>query len=240
MTPLPEQRGARCFVDVTPSGPDPRWHARGLRLYRLRPCRPDDPPAEPRERRAPARTPRLTRPSRDIPEHWPSRVALLSKGCDVLRAQRRILCEMERLIGVAVLLAITLLAAACNGGHRLSAPLQKRIAAMVREKAGSLGDPTVKTAQVYGPATRVALLEASLGQGVSESPHKRRAGFYLIVLHGHFVCRGCPHLRAPSPRGTIATQLWSPTVAAYGVFSLGDRLPASMSRLGKPTVISLG
>jgi hypothetical protein len=193
MTPLPEQRGARCFVDVTPSGPDPRWHARGLRFYRLRPCRPDDPPAEPRERRAPARTPRLTRPSRDIPEHWPRRVALLS--------------------------------AACNGGHRLSAPLQKRIAAMVREKAGSLGDPTVKTAQVYGPATRVALLEASLGQGVSESPHKRRAGFYLIVLHGHFVCRGCPHLRAPSPRGTIATQLWSPTVAAHALLVSGTGCP---------------
>jgi hypothetical protein len=153
--------------------------------------------------------------------------------------QRRILIEMKRLVGVALLVAITLVASACKGGHRLSTPLQKRIAAMAREKASALGDPSVKTAQVYWPASHVALLSASLGQRVSETSREPKARFYLIVLHGHFVCRGCPHLRAPSPHGTIATQLWSPTVAGYDAFSLGRSLPASISNLGKPNVITL-
>ena len=140
---------------------------------------------------------------------------------------------------MAVLVAITLEASACAGGHRLSAPLQKRIAAMARNRASSLGDASVKTAQVYGPATHVALVQASLGQRVSESTHERNARFYLIVLHGHFVCHGCPGPSAAAPRGTIATQVWSPTVG-YGDFGLRGGLPASMSRLGKPTVIRLG
>jgi hypothetical protein len=147
---------------------------------------------------------------------------------------------MKSLTCIAVLAAITLGASACSSSHRLSARLQEQIAAMAREKAVSLGDASVKTAQVYGPASHVALVEASTGQRVSESAHEPKGRFYLIVLHGHFVCHGCTHLTAESPRGTIATQVWSPTVPGYGDFGLMHSLPASMSRLGRPAVIRLG
>jgi hypothetical protein len=147
---------------------------------------------------------------------------------------------MKGLTGVAVLVAITLGASACTGGHRLSAPLQTRIAALARNSASSLGDASVKTAQVYGPAPRVALVEASSGERVSETAHEPKARFYLIVLRGHFVCKWCTRPPgAQSPHGTIATQIWSPQAAGYGDFGLTDSLPASMSRLGKPTVIGL-
>jgi hypothetical protein len=161
--------------------------------------------------------------------------------CDVCVSSAVFWCEMKVLIGVAVLVAITLEASACSGGHRLSASLQKRVAAMARENAGSLGDASVKKTQVYGPATRVTLLEALSGHRVSKSADEPKARFYLIVLQGHFVCRWCPRPPgAASPRGTIATQLWSPT-AGYGELGLRDKgLPASISRLGKPTVMSLG
>jgi hypothetical protein len=168
---------------------------------------------------------------------WPNRARA---ACDVLRVQRRILYTMKGLKGVAVLVAVMLGASACTSSHRLSAPVQKRIAEMAREKARSLGDASVKTAQVYGPASRVALVKASSGERVTETKNERKARFYLVVLHGHFVCDGCPRPPgAQSPHGTIATQVLSPT-ADTGDFGLTDSLPASMSRLGRPTVISLG
>jgi len=111
---------------------------------------------------------------------------------------------------------------------------------MTGTEARSLGDSSVKMAQVYGPASYIALEEASTGQRVSKSANAPKGRFYLIVLHGHFVCDTCSHLTAASIRGTIATQIWSPT-SREGDFGLGHRsLPASMSRLGTPTVISLG
>jgi hypothetical protein len=147
---------------------------------------------------------------------------------------------MGRLIGVAVLVAITLVASACSGGHHLSAHLQKQIAAMTRKETASLGDSSVKTAQVYGPAPAIALDEATSGHRISASAQEPKGRFYLIVLPGHFVCHTCSHLnRGPPPHGTIATQVWSPTVPAYGDFGLRHSLPASMSRLEKPTVIDL-
>jgi outer membrane murein-binding lipoprotein Lpp len=144
---------------------------------------------------------------------------------------------MNRLACVAVVVAITLLASGCTNSHRLSAPLQKRIAAAARERAAALGDASVKTVQVYGPAPYAAIEEASsAGRGVDEP----KGRFYLLVLHGHFVCHSCAGvLGGRPPRGTIARFTWSPTTAGYEIFGLGQSLPASITRLGNPTVISL-
>jgi hypothetical protein len=175
---------------------------------------------------------------------------------------------MKGLAGVVVLVAITLAVSACaashgaaggrrrstiaptnaasvrlvkaSGGDRLPTSLQKRIAAKARRVANSLGDTSVKDAQVYGPAPNAGLEAAWLGQRVNETAHQRKADFYLIVLHGHFVCQWCPRPPgAESPRGTIAAHVWSPT-RGDGLLGLRHSLAASMSRLGKPTVISLG
>jgi hypothetical protein len=100
-----------------------------------------------------------------------------------------------------------------------------------------LGDSSVGTAEVYGPGSRQALVEASSGEWVREIPLERKQRFYLIVLHGHFVCRSCSRpAAAMSPRGTIATVVWSRAQGGTD-FGLVDRLPASMSRLPAPTVI---
>ena len=78
--------------------------------------------------------------------------------------------------------------------------------------ARSLGDPSVKTAQVYGPESRYLLVKASSGDLVQKIARERK-GFYLIGLHGHFVCHGCsrpPGSTVKPPRGKIATEVWSP------------------------------
>jgi hypothetical protein len=90
-------------------------------------------------------------------------------------------------------------------------PSLRRIAATADTAANSLGDPSVKTAEVYGPNSRVVLVKASSADWVRTPASQRKQRFYLIVLRGHFVCQLCS--RPPggtSPRGTIATLVWSP------------------------------
>ena len=126
------------------------------------------------------------------------------------------------LTGSVVLVAATLALSASGGSHRvtvnvgptlfhmtLPSPLVKRLAAEARGAARSLGGRSVKTAQVYGPDSRYLLVKASSGDLVGKNAGK---GFYLIVLHGHFVCGGCtgPVAGAKPARGKIATEVWSP------------------------------
>lgn len=121
----------------------------------------------------------------------------------------------------------------------LPASVQKRIAAQARRTARFLSDPTVATATVFGPSSRVALVRAASGDLVRETARQRRERFYLIVLRGHFVCRTCS---APPggklPRGRIATLVWTPS---QGVTDLGvsNRLRPSISHLGTPTILNL-
>jgi hypothetical protein len=159
---------------------------------------------------------------------------------------------MKTLTGAAVLVAATLALSACGGSHgaisggprllaattTLPAPLAKRFAAEAQGMAKSLGDPAVKTAQVYGPDSRYLLVKASSGDLVEKVGRERR-GFYLIVLHGHFVCGGCtgPVAGAKPARGKIATEVWSLKTGRTD-FGLGNR-PVAMSHLRGPTVIML-
>jgi hypothetical protein len=159
--------------------------------------------------------------------------------------------EMEMPAGLVLLAAATLALSACAGSHRLTsgsgpgpvltklpAPVAKRIAAQGRDLAKSLGDPAVKTAQVYGPDSRYVLVKASSGDLVEKLARERR-GFYLIVLRGRFVCNSCtgPAGAAP-PKGTIATNVWSPTRGGTD-FGLSRGLPAAVSGLPGPTVVEL-
>ena len=140
------------------------------------------------------------------------------------------------------LVAATLGLSACGGGHRaisggprkfepmLPAPLVEQLTAEAKSTARSLGDNSVKTAQVYGPDSRYALVKASSGDLVQKSPRERE-GFYLIVLRGHFVCHSCTGpAGAKAPRGTVATDVWSPRAGGTD-FGLGDHLPAALSHL---------
>src|SRR5436309_817273 len=137
-----------------------------------------------------------------------------------------------RTLGLAALVGLVLAGAGCGGGQShvanasmrpggilvsggelhptLPARLAKRLAAEARDTAKSLGDPSVKTAQVYGPNSRYALVKASSGDLVQRTARERK-NFYLIVLHGHFVCGGCtgPVAGAKPARGKIATEIWS-------------------------------
>jgi hypothetical protein len=98
-----------------------------------------------------------------------------------------------------------------------------------------------KTARVDGPASYAAALKA---WGGATTPNRRKGRYYVIVVHGRFVCGWCPRpaaangRAAPSPRGSITTRLWSPTTGSNGI-GLRTRLPASIARLSRPILISL-
>jgi len=140
---------------------------------------------------------------------------------------------MNVLTAVAALLSVVVLVGAGGGRRHLSAPLRQRITADALRLARSLGDPRpARTARVYGPASYKTALTA-WGGGVT-SPNVRKGRYYVIVVRGRFVFDG--PFRSTS--GTVATRLWSPTTGNNGT-GLGRKLPASMSRLGRPTLIDL-
>jgi hypothetical protein len=152
---------------------------------------------------------------------------------------------MKPLTGLAVLIGATLALAACGGSHAvtitdaapgpvhttLPAPLVKLIHSFRTDKGVSS-----KRAVVYGPDSRYQLVEASSGDLVAKSARERK-GFYLIVLHGHFVGFSHP-AGTKAPHGTIETQVWSATEGVTDT-GIGDRLPAAVSRLHRLAVVTL-
>jgi hypothetical protein len=148
--------------------------------------------------------------------------------------------------GSVVLVAVALALSACGGSHAvtitdgapgpvhttLPAPLVKLI-----HSFSSDSGVTAKRVEVYGPGSRRALVKASSGDLVQKIAAERK-GFFLIVLHGHFVAGLHPH-GAKAPRGTVETQVWS---ATEGVTDTGisNRLPAAVYRLKGPTLVALG
>ena len=150
------------------------------------------------------------------------------------------------LTGSAVLVAVTLALSACGGSHAVTitdaapgpvhttppAPLVKLIHSFSNDSR-----VTTKRVEVYGPGSRRALVKASSGDLVQKIAAERQ-GFYLIVLHGHFV--GFSHPAGTrAPHGTVETQVWS---AAEGVTDTGisNRLPTAVYRLKGPTLVAFG
>ena len=97
------------------------------------------------------------------------------------------------------------------------------------------------TAEVYGPATYLKIFYASGSWCQVEDHWPRRAWresddgwpYYLVVLRGQFVYPG-----PGAPPRSIATLSWSPT-NFMSAFGLRHDLPAALSRLGQPHIISL-
>jgi hypothetical protein len=155
--------------------------------------------------------------------------------------------DVKMLTGSAVLVAATLALSACGGSHMvtvnagpdlvhvtLPAPLVKLIHSFRTDSS-----VTANRVEVYGPGSRRALVRASSGDLVQKLAAERK-GFYVIVLHGHFVAgsSGSRPAGTKAPRGTVETQVWS---AKEGVTDTGisNRLPAAVYRLKGPTLVSV-
>ena len=151
---------------------------------------------------------------------------------------------MKMLTGSAVLVAAMLALPACGGSHAVTitdaAPgsvLHTTLpASLVRLIHSFRSDSglTANRVEVYGPGSRRELVKASSGDLVQKLEAERK-GFYVIVLHGHFVAGSHPQ-GTKAPRGTVETQVWS---AAEGVTDTGisNRLPAALYRLNSPTLV---
>jgi len=116
-----------------------------------------------------------------------------------------------------------------------------KLVIVARTLARSLGDTTVKSARLYGPASyEVALGAFSNG---TTSPNQKQGRFYVIALRGNFVCSKCES--AQSGIWHVATALWTPTGGdtgwgrRAGTGLRRHKLVASMSKLGRPKLISL-
>ena len=150
---------------------------------------------------------------------------------------------MGRLTLIPLVSLVVLACAACGGVKQTAAsgslpsPLVKQIQAEVLKQAVILGASSAKSIEVYGPASHVAIERASSPGSVGGT---RVAGaWYLIVLRGNFAWNGPVPPGAKQPHGKIAMEVWSPKTSAGGGYSLGNRLPKTVSRLKSPTVIDL-
>jgi len=86
-----------------------------------------------------------------------------------------------------------------------------------------------KRVVVYGPDSRYQLVKASSGDLIEKSAREQK-GFYLIVLHGHFVGFSHP-AGAKAPSGTVETQVWSATEGVTDT-GIGDQTCVSTVPLG--------
>ena len=154
---------------------------------------------------------------------------------------------MKMFTSAGVLVAAALALSSCGGSHKvvtttdhipgpvntttLPAPLVKLIHSFSTDTGVSS-----RRVAVYGPDSRYQLVKASSGDLVQKTAPERK-GFYLIVLHGHFVGFSHP-AGTKAPSGTVETQVWS---AKEGVTDtgIGDRLPAAISGLHRLAVVNL-
>ena len=154
----------------------------------------------------------------------------------------------------AALVLCALGVSACAGGHSgakevstdaiqlhesTSGPVPQKLQNFVHSIEAGSSDGPVNEIDVYGPGSRAALVKASSGEVVSESPSQRKKRFYLIVLHGQFVCGSCTGpVGAKAPQGTIETRVWAPSAGGLD-FGISNSLPAAVSRLHRLAVIQL-
>jgi hypothetical protein len=118
---------------------------------------------------------------------------------------------------------------------------RQKLVTVARAMAHNLGDPAVRTARLYGPASYPVALSA-FSDGTT-TPNRKQGRFYVIALRGNFVCTTCGS--GQSGIWHVATTLWTPTGGdtgwgrRAGTGLRRHKLVASMSRLGRPKLISL-
>ncbi|HEY3463180.1 MAG TPA: hypothetical protein VGK62_07010 [Gaiellaceae bacterium] len=134
------------------------------------------------------------------------------------------------LTSAALLVAITVALSGCGGSHRLPAPLLKFIHS---DNKGVTG----KTVEVYGPASRSAVVQASDPSAVIGNTAAERSGCYLIVYHGHFDWHG-PSAGAKQHHYTVLTNVWCAEEGGTD-FGFSNHGCPSGCRLSGPTLVSL-
>jgi hypothetical protein len=154
--------------------------------------------------------------------------------------------DVKMLTGSALLVAAALALSACGSSEAVSIPdaapgsvLHTTLPAPLVKLIHSFRTDSSVTAnrvEVYGPGSRRGLVKASSGDLVQKVAAERK-GFYVLVLHGHFVAGSHP-TGTKAPSGTVETQVWS---AAEGVTDTGisNRLPAAVYRLNGPTPVRI-
>jgi hypothetical protein len=122
-----------------------------------------------------------------------------------------------------------------SGYNALGPPLRN----FVRSVIAAPSDGPINEIDVYGPASRAALVKASSGDIVVMGAREARQRFYLIVARGQFVCRGCsgPAGHKP-PHGTIETRVWSQAEGGTD-FGICSGLPAAMAKLHRLATVRL-
>jgi hypothetical protein len=111
-----------------------------------------------------------------------------------------------------------------------------KVASLARGMATSLGDSHVTTAWVI-ETTKDAAENAMTPGAIPPDRHNPRA--YLVLIRGHFVCRGCSRpLGAKPPRGRVAYVIWVP---GRGVTDDGlqAHVPKGVRRLGRIVTLRL-
>jgi hypothetical protein len=134
------------------------------------------------------------------------------------------------LTSAALLVAITVAVSGCGGSHRLLAPLLKFVHS---DNKGVTG----KTAEVYGPASRSAVVQATEPAAVIGNTAAERSGCYLVVYHGHFESHG-PSSGAKPHHYTVLTNVWCAKEGGTD-FGVGHHACPLGCRLKGPTLVSL-
>lgn len=155
--------------------------------------------------------------------------------------RRRTFLEMKRALALgAALVGAALLASGCASSRHatslpgLTAKKLVRIEAMVRTTARADGDAHPSSATVFASRRHEANIAAGAGTGV---PGVQPV--YLVVIHGHFVCKGCsgPAGHAP-PRGHVITLVLTRKTLQGLDFGIGG--PVNTSKVGPGLPLTLG
>jgi hypothetical protein len=95
---------------------------------------------------------------------------------------------------------------------------------------------SLSTARVYGPASYQAAMKAWSG---GPTTRNRPGRYYVVVICGRFTGPGGQPPVGHAPlHYSVALRPWSPSTGNNGI-GLRNKLPRSMSQLGRPALISL-
>ena len=139
----------------------------------------------------------------------------------------------------SLLAAVALATSGCGGASRPATTgvsrLPTSLRAYIHSTKTTWRDGPINEIDVYGPASRGALVKASSGDLVFD--HSK--GFYLLVMHGNFVCTWCSSPRGGTTQtGTVETQVWSPKQGGTDA-GIEHAVPAGIAKLHRLATIQV-